>query len=97
MFSNPETSKYHLIGENSYCSNYVSIHDRSGHQNSTLEGCAEAMYVSKGKYGCHTTNGIFFYDKNNPEFCWCSTDDCTLRTSENDYNVYQQLDGKLCH
>jgi len=37
--------------------------------------------LSKGKNGCHSTNGLFMHTGGDAGYCYCVTDDCTQRQS----------------
>ena len=76
-----------LIQKDNYCPNYVQLEAPS---NFDLEKCAEIVSLSKGKNGCHPTNGFFMHNGKASGYCYCITDDCTQSSASNSgLNIYK--------
>ena len=65
-----------LIEEDMYCPNHVQLEKPSKFN---LKKCAEIVFLSKGKNGCHSTNGLFMHTGGDAGYCYCVKDDCTQR------------------
>ena len=77
------------------CQNWAKLDDGSWDPYS-FEKCAEMVKASKGKNGCHATNGIFMHvGKKDLWTCRCSKDDCTYRGWSNFLNIYKLPEGKV--
>ena len=81
-------STIQLIEEDKYCSNFVQLEAPSTFD---LNKCAETVSLSKGKNGCHATNGLFLHKGHDAGDCFCVTDDCTkslaLKSGLNTYKL----------
>jgi len=80
-------STIQLIEEDKYCPNFVQLEAPSAVD---LNKCAETVSLSKGKNGCHSTNGIFMHNGQDAGYCYCVTDDCTKSyASKSGLNTYK--------
>ena len=80
-------STIQLIEEDKYCPNFVQLKAPSTFD---LNKCAEAVSLSKGKNGCHSTNGIFVHTGQDAGYCYCIKDDCTQSyASTSGFNIYK--------
>ena len=80
-------STIQLIEEDKYCPNFVQLEAPSAFD---LNKCAETVSLSKGKNGCHSTNGIFMHNGQDAGYCYCVTDDCTKsHASKSGLNTYK--------
>jgi len=78
VYSAEDMPTIELIEEDMYCPNHAQLSKPSKFD---LEKCAEIVTLSKGKNGCHTSNGLFMHSGEDSGYCYCVTDDCTQRQS----------------